>query len=71
MSKIIIENRTDMDDSFCMGLVQRVVNDGRVSNYGKQYCYLTTFHLSGKGEINVSASLNKKSDKFIVWRESK
>ena len=70
MGKIIIDNRSDMDDAFAIGLCQRIVREGRVSNYGKQYAYLTTFHFSGAdSSINVATDLNKCSDRFVVYNE--
>lgn len=61
--KLIIENRSEIvSDIDALQLVSKVVDGGRVSNGGKQYCYMTVFD-----EVCVSTELNKKSDKFIVW----
>ena len=62
IEKIIIENRSDAPFGRCMGHVRSVIAGGRISDNGKQYCYLTDF---GDG-LKVAASLNKKSDKFVV-----
>ena len=43
MSKIIIENRSGVDDIGAIELVQKVMSAGRMSNEGKQYCYYTVF----------------------------
>jgi hypothetical protein len=64
--KIIIENKSEKaDNQTALERVSKVISGGRVSNNNKQYCYLTVF---GDG-ICVSTTLNKKSDKFIVWDE--
>lgn len=66
MSRLIIENRTDiLTDYECMGYIKKVINMGRISNDGKQYCYLTVYH-TPKGKIAVSTTLNKSSDKFVI-----
>lgn len=60
--KLIIDNRSRLEDSECLTLIQRVMEEGRVSNNGKQYCYVTRFH----GGVTVYSDLNKKSDRFII-----
>ncbi len=62
MSKIIIENRTELDDDHILMLVSYIVRKGRVSNYGKEYCLCTTV----KNECAIFTSKNKKSDKFTI-----
>lgn len=65
--KIIIENKSEKaDDETALERVSKVISEGRVSNNNKQYCYLTVFD----DGICVSASLNKESDKFVVWDKS-
>ena len=61
-NRIIIENRSSISDLDALEHVRRVMVDGRVSNYGKQYCYYTAF---GSG-IGVATDLNKRSDRFVV-----
>lgn len=67
MNKLIVENRTDMPMLDALVYVRYVMGEGRVSETGKgkQYCFCTVF----KDGIVVSTDLNKKSDKFIVYRE--
>ena len=65
MSKIIIENRSSLDNMQAMSLVSQVVASGRISNDGKQYCYYSTGAVDGK-PIGVDSFLNKKSDRFVV-----
>lgn len=68
MGKLIIHNKSDLDDTEALSLVARVMDEGRVSGkvHRPQYCYCTTFGCLGKGEYAVWASLNQRSDKFIV-----
>jgi hypothetical protein len=68
MSKIIVENRSDLDDDFALRLVLRVMHTGRISNHDKQYCYLSVFMVDGI-KYQVATDLNKKSDRFIILKE--
>lgn len=63
MSKIIIDNRSSQSDAQAVELVVRVIEKGRISNQGKQYCYGVTFEDIG---LAIYSDLNKCSDKFIV-----
>jgi hypothetical protein len=63
MGKLIIENRTDMPDIEALWYVQEVMRDGRISNYGKQYCHATQFN---NRSVLVWTGLNKNSDRFVV-----
>jgi hypothetical protein len=69
MNKIIIDNQSDLDDIQALVLVGRVINHGRISNHSKQYCYLTVFLIDGFN-YQVGTFLNKKSDRFIIMKES-
>jgi len=67
MGKIIIENRSSVSDLIAIKAVISVINGGRVSNDGKQYCYYTTSrHHSSEYYIGIASYLNKKSDRFVV-----
>jgi hypothetical protein len=68
MSKIIIENKSNLPDTDAVDLALRVMKGGRVSNFGKQYCYLTVvYNWQGLGgEYQVASFLNKKSDRFVI-----
>lgn len=65
MTKIIIENRSSIRDVHCLSLVMQVMEQGRVSNDGKQYCFLSCFS-SGDYAVQVSTDLNKCSDRFVI-----
>lgn len=60
MSKIIIHNRSSLDDVTALARVASVVNGGRIS--GESYCYATTF-TDGSA---VTAHRNANSDRFDV-----
>ncbi len=67
MSKLIIENRTKrLSDYQCLAYVKKVIAQGRISNKGKEYCYLVAFKKVG-GKVIVVTYLNKKSDKFVIY----
>jgi len=68
MSKIIIDNRSDLDIIKCLKLVASVIHMGRISNKGKQYCYLTVFEINGFN-YQVSTDLRGKSDRFLIIKE--
>jgi len=70
MSKIIIENRSDLDDNSVLKMVQRVVERGRISNDGKQYCLYATLDIDGV-RYGISSLLQKHSDKFIITGDVK
>lgn len=65
MSRMIIDNRSDLSDAVALEMCQHVINGGRVSNGGKQYGYVTMFTVEGK-RYAVSTDLNKASDRFVV-----
>ena len=68
MNKLIIDNRTDLSDFDALTLVINVVWDGRISNDGKQYCYLTSMPINEKQYV-VSTDLNKKSERFVIMED--
>lgn len=55
MKKIVIENDTEMDDVSALYYAIKIVQGGRVSDHGKQYCYVTSF----KNGVVVLARLTK------------
>jgi len=65
MNKLIIDNRTELTDLEAVTLVGRVIEQGRISNDEKQYCYGTGITIEGK-EYMVWTDLNKKSDRFVI-----
>jgi hypothetical protein len=65
MSKMIIENRSSISDSLALECARAVISAGRISNNGKQYCYLSTMDVDDN-RVAVATDLNKASDRFIV-----
>jgi hypothetical protein len=70
MQKIVIKNESDLSIIDAMRLVESVIKNGRISNDGKQYCYLSVFDCEGI-EYHVTAGLNKLSDTFLVYKSKK
>jgi hypothetical protein len=70
MGKLIIDNQTSLKDIDALALVSRVMMGERISNSGKQYCYVSVFNAEGE-EIVVSSHLNKSSDRFVVQSAAK
>ncbi len=48
MNKLIIENKSDLPWLDVLAYVAGVINMGRISNDGKQYCYASSFKLEGQ-----------------------
>lgn len=73
MGKIIIDNRSEkLSDNDALLFVQAVIGKGRVSNFGKQYCYVSVWEqYSPEFEVHVVSELNKKSDRFIIYTKDK
>ena len=66
MGKLIIENRSaNISDLDCLELIDKVIAAGRISNHGKQYCYLSIITL-GDHTFAVATDLNKNSDRFVI-----
>jgi len=70
MSKIIIKNNSDISDITVLECVKEVINDGRISNNNKQYCYLTVFKINGI-EHNLETELRECSDVFTFYKSSR
>mgnify|MGYP001424911675 CR=1 FL=1 len=69
MGKVIIDNQSNkITDSEAITLVASVISEGRISNSGKNYCYLSLFsNRDSGGQQAVSSRTNKNSDKFTIW----
>tara|TARA_R110000796_G_C14286681_1_gene403433 strand:+ start:119 stop:334 length:216 start_codon:yes stop_codon:yes gene_type:complete len=66
MGKLIIKNQSSLSDRDAMRIVGRVIEEGRMSDDGKAYCYLSIYNLL-PNKVAVSARLNKSSDTFTLW----
>lgn len=66
MGRIII-NSESIDDEAALIYVTQVVNQGKISNNEKQYCYVTRFN----NGVYVSADLTKNNThSFKVWKNT-
>lgn len=74
MEKLIIENRVgNMSMAQALQYALAVVNQGRISNDGTEYCYGTSFddvaNLDADSTIMVVSNKNKTSDRLVIYRE--
>ena len=58
-----IEIKDNIDDLTAISLVKQVIEQGKISNNGNSYCYLTTF-----GNIFVEKRQYRKSPCFRVYK---
>jgi hypothetical protein len=66
MNRLIINNESSLSDSEVLEVIASVISQGRISDDGLSYCYLTIL-VRGDKEYGVRATLNKVSDSFTVW----
>lgn len=65
MNRIIINNKTELNDLQAIEMVKAVIEYGRCSNDNMQYCYLSSFKKYGK-VYQVSTDLRIRSDSFTI-----
>ena len=70
MDKIIVKNQTELSMISVLELVKKVIEIGRISNNGKQYCYLTSFNIENT-EYHIVTDLRQKSDVFTIYKTAK
>ena len=58
-----IEIKDNIDDLTAISLVKQVIEQGKISNNGNSYCYLTSF-----GDIFVETRQYRKSLCFRVYK---
>lgn len=63
---ITIKADIGIDDTSAMYYVLKVIQEGRVSNYGKEYCYASTF---SNGVRVYSHQTKGGNDVFIVSKQ--
>lgn len=73
-NKIIVHNGSGIPDSEVLALIGKVIDEGRVSDEGRSYCYVTIFTHPKHGRISVSTKTRRlrdgaPSDSFYVWNE--
>lgn len=67
MSKVIIDNRTNLPDDDAIRYALHVISGGRISGNGQHYCYATIW----PNGVCVYAQRNLRSDTFTVTQEEK
>ena len=65
--KIYIDIRNDINPALALFKVRHVIEQGKVSNDGKNYCWITEW----SDNIVVSVRKNRKSDCFVVYKKGK
>lgn len=68
--RLIIDNKTNIKLFNILPHIIEIMKWGRISNNDKQYCYLTTFKYNDE-EYHIVTDLNKKSDKFTIYKPNK
>lgn len=66
--RVIIDNKTELKLADALILLQLAIEPGKISNDGKQHCYLTKMQFSNEVYL-VESRLNKKSERFIIYKE--
>ena len=66
ITKLIINIKDNIDPEEALFRVIQVINQGRISNNGRDYCYATSWDSE-----TVYAQSNKKSDTFTVVKTPK
>jgi len=62
VSRLIVDCRANITMAEALEYAAVVVGKGRISNEGKQYCYVSSF----KDGIVAHASVNKTSDRIVI-----
>ena len=70
MKEIRIKYDDDISDELASQLIWSVINQGKISNEGKSYCFATVFKVNGT-EYQVVANDKTKSTMFYVRRNKK
>jgi hypothetical protein len=63
--KIHIDVRNDINPALALSKVRHVIEQGKISNDGKNYCWITEW----SDDIVVSVRENRKSDCFVVYKK--
>lgn len=64
-NRIIVNNKSSIDDLWALMVVERVMHGGRISNCGKDYCSITTF---GEPKVVVWARTTRTgTDTFTIY----
>lgn len=63
--KIHIQIRNDIDPALALSRVKQVIEQGKISNNGKNYSWITEW----SDDIVVYTRENRKSDCFVVYKK--
>lgn len=69
MSRSIVNNETGLDDWHVFDLIRRVIEMGRISNNGTQYCYATTFNAEQAKYVVAASRTKVGTDVFHIYAE--
>ena len=67
MKEIRIKYDDDISDELASQLIWSVINQGKMSNEGKSYCFVTVFNVNGT-DYQVVANDKTKSLMFYIRR---
>lgn len=67
MKEIRIKYDDDISDELASQLIWSVINQGKISNEGKSYCFATVFTVNGS-DYQVVANDKTKSLMFYIRR---
>lgn len=67
MKEIRIKYDDDISDELASQLIWSVINQGKISNEGKSYCFVTVFNVNGT-DYQVVANDKTKSLMFYIRR---
>lgn len=67
MKEIRIKYDDDISDELASQLIWSVINQGKISNEGKSYCFATLFNVNGT-DYQVVANDKTKSLMFYIRR---
>ena len=65
MKEIRIKYDDDISDELASQLIWSVINQGKISNEGKSYCFVTVFNVNGT-DYQVVANDKTKSLMFYI-----
>ena len=63
--KIHIQVKNDIDPALALSRIKQVIEQGKISNDGKNYCCITEW----TDDIVVYTRENRKSDCFMVYKK--
>ena len=63
-----IKIEDNIPDLLAIKLVTKVIEQGKISGNGKDYCYLSVFDTIDQGQIAVATQQYRKSPCFKVYK---